>query len=171
MNKDDLTHILSLVADGALSVEKAKNRLKHFSVENIDFAQIDHHRSIRKGFPEVIFGQGKTAEQIIGIMEKMAENEDIILVTRIDKPKAKQVLSSFMDAQYFDDANGASTVAVCPVSRLENRSTSLSNLFFISATVDFCSNDVFNLLYFFSTFFLFIKPHFQFWIFYLSIKI
>ncbi len=105
MNKDDLTHILSLVADGALSVEKAKNRLKHFSVENIDFAQIDHHRSIRKGFPEVIFGQGKTAEQIIGIMEKMAENEDIILVTRIDKPKAKQVLSSFMDAQYFDDAN------------------------------------------------------------------
>lgn len=105
MNQDDLNKILSLVADGSLSINDAENRLKHFSIENIDFAQIDHHRSLRKGFPEVIFGQGKTPDQIIGILEKMAPNEDIILVTRINKEKADIVLSNFKDAQYFEDAN------------------------------------------------------------------
>ena len=105
MNQADLSKVLSLVADGSLSVDDAKNRLKHFSMENIDFAQIDHHRSLRKGFPEVIFGQGKTPDQIIGIMEKMTVNEDILLVTRIDKEKAAFVLSNFKDAQYFEDAN------------------------------------------------------------------
>ncbi|MFH2091152.1 MAG: nickel pincer cofactor biosynthesis protein LarB [Pseudomonadota bacterium] len=105
MNQNDLSKVLSLVADGSLSVEDAKTRLKHFSVEDIDFAQIDHHRSLRKGFPEVIFGQGKTAEQIIGIMEKMAPNENIVLVTRIDREKANLVCSCFKDAQYFEDAN------------------------------------------------------------------
>lgn len=104
MNKDDLTRVLSLVADGSLSVEQAKNKLTHFSVENIDFAQIDHHRSLRKGFPEVIFGEGKTPDQIIGIMKQMALKEDIILVTRIDKEKADLVLAQFEDAQYFEDA-------------------------------------------------------------------
>ncbi|MFH2057731.1 MAG: nickel pincer cofactor biosynthesis protein LarB [Pseudomonadota bacterium] len=105
MNQTDLSKVLSQVADGSLSVSDAKDRLKNFSIENIDFAQIDHHRSLRKGFPEVIFGQGKTPGQIIGIMEEMAANEDIILVTRINKEKAALVLSNFKDAQYFEDAS------------------------------------------------------------------
>lgn len=93
-----------MVADGTLSVEKAKKQLKHFSFENIDYAQIDHHRSLRKGFPEVIFGQGKTSDQIIGIMEKMEPNESIILVTRVNQEKALKIISHFKDAQYFEDA-------------------------------------------------------------------
>ena len=104
MNQNDLTHVLSLVADGSLSVDDARKKLKHFNVENIEFAQIDHHRSIRKGFPEVIFGEGKTARQISGILEKMADKEDIILVTRIDKEKATAVSSNLPDAEYFEDA-------------------------------------------------------------------
>ncbi|MCG8638442.1 MAG: nickel pincer cofactor biosynthesis protein LarB [Desulfobacterales bacterium] len=104
MNSKELTDVLSLVADGTLSVDDAKNRLKHFSVENIDFAQIDHHRSLRKGFPEVIFGQGKTPEQITGIMKQMESRENIILVTRIHKEKADKVLPAFQNAEYFEDA-------------------------------------------------------------------
>ncbi|MBU1343618.1 MAG: nickel pincer cofactor biosynthesis protein LarB [Proteobacteria bacterium] len=104
MNQDDLTQILSLVATGSLSVKDAKTKLKHLSFENIDFAHIDHHRSLRKGFPEVIFGQGKTSDQIIGIMEKMIVNETIILITRLKKAKAKKIVSVFPEAQYFEDA-------------------------------------------------------------------
>lgn len=104
MNPDNLNQILSQVADGTVSVEHAKKQLKHFSFENIDYAQIDHHRSLRKGFPEVIFGQGKTPEQIIGIMEKMALNENIILVTRINPEKAEQIQRSVKNTEYFDDA-------------------------------------------------------------------
>ena len=105
MNQDNLTKILSRVANGSLSVEDAQRQLKHISFENIDFAQIDHHRSLRKGFPEVIFGQGKTSEQIIGIMEKMIVHEDVILVTRLEKEKAQKITSVFQKADYFKDAN------------------------------------------------------------------
>ena len=99
-----MTKILSQVAEGFLSVKDAQKQLKHISFEDIDFAQIDHHRSLRKGFPEVIFGQGKTSEQIIGIMEKMIINEDIILVTRLEKQKAQKITSKFSEAEYFKDA-------------------------------------------------------------------
>ena len=104
MNKDELNKVLSRVANGYLSIEDAEKQFKHLPFENIDFAQIDHHRSLRKGFPEVIFGQGKTSEQIIGIMEKMIVREDIILVTRLKKQKAKKIISVFQEAQYFKDA-------------------------------------------------------------------
>ena len=104
MNQNNLTKILSQVAKGFLSVKDAQKQLKHISFEDIDFAQIDHHRSLRKGFPEVIFGQGKTSEQIIGIMEKMIINEDIILVTRLEKQKAQKITSKFSGAEYFKDA-------------------------------------------------------------------
>ncbi len=99
-----LNQILSHVASGVLSVDDAQKKLSSLSFENIDFARIDHHRSLRKGFPEVIFGQGKTAGQIIGIMEKMARHEDIILVTRLEAPKAHDIIQKFSTAEYFEDA-------------------------------------------------------------------
>ncbi len=104
MNQENLKNILSQVAKGSLSVENAKAQLMHISFENIDFAKIDHHRSLRKGFPEVIFGQGKTSEQIISIMKKMIIHENIILVTRLKQKKAQRIMSVFQDADYFKDA-------------------------------------------------------------------
>lgn len=105
MNQDNLIKVLGMVAKGSLSIDKAVEQLKDISFEDIDFAHIDHHRSLRKGFPEVIFGQGKTSKQIIGIMEKMIIYEDIILVTRIEQEKAHKITSVFKDAQYFKGAN------------------------------------------------------------------
>jgi hypothetical protein len=104
MNQDKLKNILGQLAKGSISVDNAQKQLAHISFENIGFAQIDHHRSLRKGFPEVIFGQGKTSEQIIGIMEKMIVNEDIILVTRLDEKKAQKIIAVFPEADYFEDA-------------------------------------------------------------------
>ncbi len=104
MNKDRLQHILSRVAAGDLSVPEAARDLSHLSFENIGFAQIDHHRSLRKGFPEVIFGQGKTCDQIMGILDKMQDTENVILVTRLEKEKSPPILERFAQAEYFEDA-------------------------------------------------------------------
>ncbi|MBW1841596.1 MAG: nickel pincer cofactor biosynthesis protein LarB [Deltaproteobacteria bacterium] len=104
MDKDVLHQILHTVANGELSVEDAAERLIHIPFEDIDYAHIDHHRSLRKGFPEVVFGQGKTADQIIGIMEKMLLQENIVLVTRVDEQRAEKVVSRFPEAVYHPDA-------------------------------------------------------------------
>ncbi len=104
MNKGYLEKILKSVSAGGTSIEDALKMLTYIHIEDIDYAHIDHHRSLRKGFPEVIFGEGKTAGQIAGIMGKMAIQEEIILVTRVDEAKAEKVLSGFPDAVYYNDA-------------------------------------------------------------------
>lgn len=104
MNMDTLIELLSRVSNGEMPVEKAAHRLKHLAYEDIDFAHIDHHRSLRKGFPEVIFGEGKTVEQIKGILEKMTVQENTVLVTRAEPSTAAAVIADFPDAVYHADA-------------------------------------------------------------------
>jgi NCAIR mutase (PurE)-related protein len=104
MDKNLLLKLLESVAAGQTPAEDAAKKLEHMAYENIAYAHIDHHRSLRKGFPEVIFGEGKTADQIGGIMEKMINQENIILVTRIDQQKADQILARFAKAVYHADA-------------------------------------------------------------------
>lgn len=104
MNSDALKKLLQSVADGNTPVGNAVDEIRKLPFEDIDFAHIDHHRSLRKGFPEVIFGQGKTAEQIWGILEHMAVYENIILVTRVGPEKAQKVLDRFTQAEYHPDA-------------------------------------------------------------------
>ena len=104
MDNETLNQLLQGVASGKTSVEDATQKLTHLPFEDIDYAHIDHHRSLRKGFPEVIFGEGKTPDQIIGIMERMASQENVVMSTRVDSEKASQVLSRFPDAVYHDDA-------------------------------------------------------------------
>jgi hypothetical protein len=100
MNPDRLKDLLKKVKSGEVSLEQALTRMKHLPFEDIDFARIDHHRSLRKGFAEVIFGQGKTAPQVIDIMRRLKKNKENILVTRLDPDKAKSVLKSFPEAEY-----------------------------------------------------------------------
>jgi NCAIR mutase (PurE)-related protein len=104
MDMASLKQLLDRVAAGNISVEEASQKLKHLSFEDLDYAHIDHHRSLRKGFPEVIFGLEKTADQIIGIMEKMLLQENIVLVTRVGSHHAAQVISRFPNAVYHEDA-------------------------------------------------------------------
>ena len=104
MDIHSLKYILQDVASNRISVDDAAKSLQRISFENIEYAHIDHHRSLRKGFPEVIFGEGKTADQIIGIMEKMVLQENIVLVTRVDQTKADKVVFRFPDAVFHNDA-------------------------------------------------------------------
>jgi len=104
MDKTRLLTLLNSVAEGRVTSAEAADRLQHLAYEDITYAHIDHHRSLRKGFPEVIFGEGKSADQISGIMEKMIPQENIILVTRTDRQKAETVLSRFPQAVYHEDA-------------------------------------------------------------------
>ncbi len=104
MDKIRLLTLLKSVAEGRVAAEAAADRLQHLAFEDITYAHIDHHRSLRKGFPEVIFGEGKSADQIAGILEKMIDQENIILVTRTDQQKADLVLARCPKAVYHADA-------------------------------------------------------------------
>jgi len=104
MNHNHLNEILEAVAGGTLSVDQAAERLRHLAFEDIGYAHVDHHRSLRKGFPEVIFGQGKTVKQIRGIMERMVLQEEVVLVTRLDAEKAEVLGAAFPEAQYDAEA-------------------------------------------------------------------
>jgi NCAIR mutase (PurE)-related protein len=100
MDQKKLEELLHAIHKGELSVEEGVHRLKDLPFEDIGEAMIDHHRSLRKGFPEVIFGEGKDTEQVITIMESMVKAHEDILVTRIGEEKAQAVLQRFPAAQY-----------------------------------------------------------------------
>ncbi|MDP2643971.1 MAG: nickel pincer cofactor biosynthesis protein LarB [Desulfobacterales bacterium] len=104
MDPEKLNQLLLAVASGKTSVADAAGKLEHLSVEDIDYAHIDHHRSLRKGFPEVIFGQGKSAGQITGIMERMMLQENVVMATRIDPSKAEKIMARFPAARYHEEA-------------------------------------------------------------------
>src|SRR5438477_132122 len=87
MNSLELLKLLESVQSGKLAPAQAIERLKHLPFEDLDFAKVDHHRSLRQGFAEVIFGKGKTPEQIAGIVRAMLAKKDSkhnVLITRAD---------------------------------------------------------------------------------------
>jgi NCAIR mutase (PurE)-related protein len=76
---------LGQVKDGEIAIDEAIEKLRHLPFEDLGFACIDHHRQIRRGFPEVIFCPGKTTEQIIKIFENLAKRGNNVLATRADR--------------------------------------------------------------------------------------
>ena len=82
MRREHVRDLLQQVADGSLDVEHALDALAFEPVESLGFATIDHHRALRQGFPEVIYGAGKTPEQICEIATRIAARGDGVLVTR-----------------------------------------------------------------------------------------
>jgi pyridinium-3,5-biscarboxylic acid mononucleotide synthase len=82
MENKDLLKLLSEFKSGGLSEDDVLDKLKKLPFEDLGFARVDHHRKMRKGVPEAIFGMGKTPEQILGIVKAMVEKKTNILVTR-----------------------------------------------------------------------------------------
>ncbi len=85
MRRDRVQALLRDVAEGRLPVEAALSQLDAAPVEELDYATLDQHRALRQGFPEVVFGQGKRPEQVVGICERLAAHGDGFLVTRADE--------------------------------------------------------------------------------------
>jgi NCAIR mutase (PurE)-related protein len=101
MNIDYLKNLLENVQRGKIPVEKAMRELETLPYEQIDCATIDHHRHLRQGAPETIFGAGKTAAQIVAIMKKMQAKKNNILITRLEREKVPPVKRAFAKARYY----------------------------------------------------------------------
>jgi pyridinium-3,5-biscarboxylic acid mononucleotide synthase len=96
MRREHVRDLLQRVADGALEVGQALDSLAYEPAESLAFATIDHHRALRQGFPEVIYGAGKTPEQITEIATRIVARGDGLLVTRIS-PDAAEHLRAVME--------------------------------------------------------------------------
>jgi NCAIR mutase (PurE)-related protein len=123
MNPRKLENLLEGVRLGKTSVDKAIARLKSLPFEDLGYARIDHHRSIRKGFPEVIWGEGKSSNQILSIMKEMKRKGQNVLITRLDERKAKSIQKALPKCQYHPRSR-VLTYLIHPV-RLEGKGTIL----------------------------------------------
>ncbi|MFH1351523.1 MAG: nickel pincer cofactor biosynthesis protein LarB [Pseudomonadota bacterium] len=102
MNEESLKELLSRLKEGEVSIDQALERLRNLPFEDLGFACIDHHRSLRRGLSEVIFGEGKEVEDILSIMERMLGQEENIMVTRLSPEKARMVQRKFSESVYHD---------------------------------------------------------------------
>lgn len=102
MDISRLKHILDAVRSGRIGIDEAMDDLRDLPYQDIVYAHVDHHRSLRSGFPEVIFGEGKSIQQIIGIMESMASKMSPIIVTRVNRSKADAIAEKFPKSIYYE---------------------------------------------------------------------
>jgi pyridinium-3,5-biscarboxylic acid mononucleotide synthase len=104
MNQDALATLLTAVKAGEVTVDAALYRLRMLPFADLGFAKVDLHRHVRQGCPEVVFSQGKTAEQVVAIIRTLREHNQAILATRTSPETAETVLLAFPDLKYYPDA-------------------------------------------------------------------
>jgi NCAIR mutase (PurE)-related protein len=104
MNPSDLENILEQFRSGSISNDDAVARIKNLAYEDIGYARVDHGRASRQGFPEVIFGQGKSSAQICGIFEKLIARSPNVLITRTDADVYGDIRNIFTDAEWHEAA-------------------------------------------------------------------
>jgi NCAIR mutase (PurE)-related protein len=104
VNRDGLKKLLEQVKEGRIKVSEAADRLSNLPYEDLSFARVDHHRDLRLGFPEVILGQGKTAEQITQIADRILTNSSNLLISRTTKEVFSAVRQLAPDAEFHSDA-------------------------------------------------------------------
>ena len=104
MDSDHLKDLLRQVKNGQLDIDAALEHLRKLPYEDLEYARIDHHRSIRSGSPEVIYCEGKTAEQIQGIVESISRHGTNILATRADRSVFDAIQEVCKDSTYHEVA-------------------------------------------------------------------
>jgi NCAIR mutase (PurE)-related protein len=100
LNSDSIRKLFQQVRQGKLTPDEAVERLRHLPFEDLGFAKLDHHRALRNGMPEVIFGKGKTPEQVAGIFTHLAQHGGNILATRADEDQFQAVKKVIAKAEY-----------------------------------------------------------------------
>lgn len=100
MDKIKLRQLLESLRDQKVDVDQAMDRLKNMPYEDIGFAKLDTHRDLRRGFPEVIYCQGKTTEQVIEIIGKLSTGDRIVMATKADPDLYAAVKAVHPDARY-----------------------------------------------------------------------
>jgi hypothetical protein len=100
MNPQRLRELLETLQDGVITVDDVVTALKHLPFEDLGYAVVDHHRALRQGVPEVIYGEGKTADQVLGIAREIAKSGQNVLMTRIDVAKATVLQAGIEGLRY-----------------------------------------------------------------------
>ena len=98
MTSAEALQLLNQLRAGKISHAKVLRAFQAQPVADLGFAQVDTHRALRKGFPEVIFGEGKTPQQIVRIAQEMVKRGQPVLVTRVDSAHARAVKRKFSKA-------------------------------------------------------------------------
>jgi len=101
MDEQLLRGLLDDVRSGAASVDDALDRMRHLPFEDLGYAKLDHHRALRHGLTEVIFGKGKTADQVVGIATRLLDKSQNLLITRTDAAVAECLKQLYPEAEYF----------------------------------------------------------------------
>jgi pyridinium-3,5-biscarboxylic acid mononucleotide synthase len=122
LTAEEITRMLRQVRRGHLSVEEALDRLRDLPYEDLGYAKIDHHRSLRQGFPEVILGRGKSPEQVEGVVQRMLLRGHNILITRGDATLFERVRKLDTRAE-FHPLSGA--IAIRSDRRIRGKGTVL----------------------------------------------
>jgi NCAIR mutase (PurE)-related protein len=100
LNAESIRQLFRQVRKGELSPDDAVARLRHLPFEDIGFAKVDHHRTLRAGMPEVIFGQGKSPAQVAGIFTRLAKHGGNVLATRADEKQFAAVKKKVRGVEY-----------------------------------------------------------------------
>jgi NCAIR mutase (PurE)-related protein len=117
MDPAKIRALLGAVQSGSTSVDDAFGALKDLPYADLGYAMVDHHRALRQGVPEVIFGAGKSVAQIVGIATELAKHGQNVLVTRIEEGSAQAVMKEVPSLTYFADARIA-TIEQAPIPQL-----------------------------------------------------
>jgi NCAIR mutase (PurE)-related protein len=99
VRRERVRDLLGKVADGTMPIESALASLSQEPSESLGFATIDHHRALRQGFPEVVYGAGKTTEHLVAIAQRIAERGDGVLVTRVASESVAPLLDALPGAE------------------------------------------------------------------------
>lgn len=102
MNIEDLKKVLQNIKDGSITIDTALDQLKYLPFSDLGHTKLDNHRELRQGYPEVIYCQGKTTEQVVNIINSMAEKGQNILGTRAEKETYEAVLEVHPTAEYHE---------------------------------------------------------------------
>src|SRR6266850_980440 len=102
MDLGELEKLLNAFKRGELDASGAAERIKHLYYEDIGYAKVDHARATRQGFPEVVFGAGKTREQVVGIVEKLIQRSPNVLVTHTDEGTFGEVRNIVTQAEWHE---------------------------------------------------------------------
>src|SRR5882762_11189009 len=104
MDLKELERLLSAYKSGELETHDAARQIKDLHYEDIGFARVDHARAGRQGFPEVVFGAGKTRAQVVGIVERLVQHAPNVLVTHTDEGTFGEVRNIVTEAEWHETA-------------------------------------------------------------------
>jgi pyridinium-3,5-biscarboxylic acid mononucleotide synthase len=110
MDSERIVELLTKVRRGKVSISQAVARLRHLPFEDLGFAKVDHHRTLRQGFPEVIMGQGKQPKEIAAIVRALRRRRANVLVTRLSAEKMAMVKKLVSGLKYHAAAHAATCV-------------------------------------------------------------